>query len=161
MGSECNIPQKLHYDISMSKRTRKPLNTRDANRKYSPPEGDLNGGEEGGGRRESSLDGEENGHKSLKQLINGDGKAVVVIKSGGGDDRHEEISKGRSSLGQHFTEEEKNLQLITTQQKEGLQGRKLKKMVSRYAKVLSHLIKLKRDSSLKESQKKPVLRLTM
>jgi len=64
--------------------------------------------------------------------------------------------KSRSSLGQHFTEEEKQLQLVTKQQQEGVRGLKLKRMVSRYAKVLSHLIKVKGDS-----RKKPLLLLKM
>ena len=97
-------------------------------------------------------EGEENDRKSLKQLIEGDGKPKVVS----GD----EVGKGRSSLEEHFTEGEKQLQIVKVQQKEGLHGLKLKKMVSRYAKVLSHLMKKNRDSSLRESKKKPFFMLT-
>lgn len=152
MESECNL-HKHHYDITMSKRTRnKPLNVvRDAN--YQK---DIIIVQKGGDDLDPSTGiaaaGKQNEHKSLKQLINGDnGNKAMACTT------HDDGSRGRSSLGQHFTEEEKNLQLVRTQPKEGLQGGKLKKMVSRYAKVLSHLIKVKRDTS----QKKPILRLTM
>lgn len=154
MGSECNL-HKRHYDITMSKRTRnKPLYVaRDAN--YQK---DIIIVQKAGDDLNPSTGfvaaGDQNGHKSLKQLINGDNGIKAMAKS---CTTHDEGSRGRSSLGQHFTEEEKNLQLVRTQQKEGLQGKKLKKIVSRYANVLSHLIKVKRDTS----QKKPILRLTM
>ncbi|KAF3452655.1 hypothetical protein FNV43_RR03088 [Rhamnella rubrinervis] len=154
MGSEYNL-HKHHYDITMSRRTRnKPLNVdREAN--YQK---DIIIVQKGGGDLNPSTGivaaGEQNGHKSLKQLISVDNGIKAMVKSCTSD----EGSRGRSSLGQHFTEEEKNLQLVRTQQKEGgPQGRKLKKMVSRYAKVLSHLINAKRDTT----QKKPILRLTM
>ncbi|KAM3734192.1 hypothetical protein ACB098_11G195500 [Castanea mollissima] len=103
---------KRHYDITMSKRTRRPTNS---NQIYSapvspcqdiPPPGkavvnDL-------GEDESSSHSEESDRKSLKQLI-----------------------KSRNSLSQHFTAEEKQLQIVPKQQKEeGVHddGVKLKKM---------------------------------
>ncbi|KAK6786484.1 hypothetical protein RDI58_015009 [Solanum bulbocastanum] len=58
--------------------------------------------------------------KSLKQLIEGRG----------------------TSLGHHFTEEERQVQIVVKQTQNN--GVKFKEMVSRYAKVLSHMIKLKR-----------------
>ncbi|XP_006338862.1 uncharacterized protein [Solanum tuberosum] len=58
--------------------------------------------------------------KSLKQLIEG----------------------RRTSLGHHFTEEERQVQIVVKQAENN--GVKFKEMVSRYAKVLSHMIKLKR-----------------
>ncbi|KAJ0095538.1 hypothetical protein Patl1_17310 [Pistacia atlantica] len=67
-----------------------------------------------------------------------------------------EESKSRNSLGEHFTEEEKQLQLVKLQQQK---GEKLKGMVNRYVKVLSHLIKVKRDPRSIGSTKKPLLRL--
>uniref|UniRef100_A0A5B7C0S7 Uncharacterized protein n=1 Tax=Davidia involucrata TaxID=16924 RepID=A0A5B7C0S7_DAVIN len=129
MGSEYN-PSKPHYNISMSKRTRKPQeNQIPLEEKESPPK-DVN-----------ELV-EENDHRSLKQLmIKGDGE-------------------GRSSLGQHFTEEEKQLQVVVKQHEESLDGVKFKRLVSRYARVLSHLIKIKGGPPL-GSRKKPVLRLSM
>ncbi|KAK4718207.1 hypothetical protein R3W88_016545 [Solanum pinnatisectum] len=58
--------------------------------------------------------------KSLKQLIEGRG----------------------TCLGHHFTEEERQVQIVVKQAENN--GVKFKEMVSRYAKVLSHMIKLKR-----------------
>ncbi|XP_022723514.1 uncharacterized protein LOC111280418 [Durio zibethinus] len=145
MGSECNPSNKLHYDITMSKRTRKPLNlqekaihqnshtTASIFDQSSPSKGD---------HHEEEL---ESDRKSLKQLINGDEKAIS---------RSGSSCRSSTSLGHHFTEEEKQLQLVKKNQQDN--GLKLKGMMSRYAKVLSHLVKLKR-----ESRKKHLLRLTM
>ncbi|PON40993.1 hypothetical protein TorRG33x02_339100 [Trema orientale] len=138
---------KRHYDITMSRRTRRPLKVRDNNgddhspKDSSPPKG-------------AGDEGEENDRKSLKQLIDGDGNAKAVPS--------DEVGKGvtRSSLGEHLSDgENKQLQLVGVQQK-GLHGLKLKKMVSRYAKILGHLMKKNRDSSLRESKKKQILMLT-
>ncbi|KAK6263649.1 hypothetical protein QQP08_020255 [Theobroma cacao] len=158
MGSHCN-PSKRHYDITLSKRTRKPLDLQEANgtsniasSKWDNPlkifprkaaDDDDDDEDEG----EESSD-----HKSLKQLINGDGGEA------------EETScrlSGRSSLGQHFNQEEKQLQLVKKNQQDGVYGGvKLKGMMSRYAKVLSRLVKAKREPRL-GSNKKHLLRLTM
>jgi hypothetical protein len=128
MGSDCN-PSKHHYDITMSKRTRRPIKVQDSSQisTPSPPRKEKEVVDEGD---DQSSHSEDNDRKSLKQLIN-----------------------SRSSLGQHFTAEEKQLQIVTKKQQEGVQGLKLKKLVSRYAKVLSHMIKGG------ESRKKPHLLL--
>ncbi|KAK8641635.1 hypothetical protein V6N13_011021 [Hibiscus sabdariffa] len=120
MGSE----SKPHYDITLSKRTRKPLN--------NPQQPNPNGKES-----------ENEDRKSLKQLINGD-------ETGGGG--------SATSLGRHFSEEEQHLQLVKKNQPCN-NGVKLKGMMSRYAKVLSHLVKVKREPGL-GSKKKHLLRLT-
>ncbi|XP_055822016.1 uncharacterized protein LOC129890496 [Solanum dulcamara] len=113
MESECNFPRKLRYDISMSKRTRKtPLNIKEEVVKQA----DVNVEQEGKAKKEE----EDEKKKNLKQLIEGRG----------------------TSLGHHFTEEERQLQMVVKQPAEN--GVKFKQMVSRYAKVLSHMIKLKR-----------------
>lgn len=135
---------KRHYDITMSKRTRRPTNS---NQIYSapispcqdiPPPGKAVVNEFG--EDENSSHSEESDRKSLKQLI-----------------------KSRNSLSQHFTAEEKQLQIVPKQQKEeGAHddGVKLKKMVTRYAKFLSRLIKVKRDLPKGgESRKQPLLSL--
>ncbi|GMN64134.1 hypothetical protein TIFTF001_033224 [Ficus carica] len=132
---------KQHYDITMSRRTRRPQKVRDENENPSPPRGVAH-------------EGEENDRKSLKELIDGDGKAKAV--SGGDED-----VKGRSSLGQRLTEGEKQLQLVGVQQRDGLNGLKLKKLVSRYAKVLGYLMKKNRDPSLRDSKKKPIPKFTL
>ncbi|XP_009621275.1 uncharacterized protein LOC107780522 [Nicotiana tabacum] len=130
MESEC-FPRKLRYDISMSKRTRKsPVNIKEeAIKSPQHPQQLINSVES----REdvnveekgviSNEEEEEDQKKSLKQLIEGRG----------------------TSLGHHFTEEEKQLQLVVKQPEGSLMnGLKFKQMVSRYTKVLSHMIKLKR-----------------
>ncbi|GMN64136.1 hypothetical protein TIFTF001_033223 [Ficus carica] len=138
MGSD-----KRRYDITMSRRTRRPLKVRDKN-ENSPSECPLRG---------AAQEGEEsNDRKSLRQLFDGDGKTKAVS---GGD----EGGKERSSLRQHFTEGEKQLQLVGVQQKEDLNGLKLKTMVNRYAKVLNYLMKKNRDPSLRNSKKKPTPKL--
>jgi hypothetical protein len=94
-------------------------------------------------------------HKSLKQLIGGEEKESTKKCS-----NDESENKGRNSLGEHFNEEEKQLQLVTMQQKDNLQGLKFKKLVRRYAKVLGHLMKAKRDPRLGDAGKKPVFKLS-
>ncbi|KAF3628249.1 hypothetical protein CQW23_19194 [Capsicum baccatum] len=127
MENECNIfPRKLHYDISMSKRTRKstPLNIKEeAIKSLQHPEelvnANVNVEQEEKGVISNKEKEEDDDKKSLKQLIEGRG----------------------TSLGHHFTEEERQLQMVVKPPENGM---KFKQMVSRYAKVLSHMIKLKR-----------------
>jgi len=154
---------KRPYDITMSRRTRKQQFPVQGNEKTKSAMGDAT-------QRDDKLsvetaqtntitevkqDGGESDHKSLKQLIIGDDKEAV---KGHSDER----GKGsRNSLGEHFTEEEKqHLQLVRMQQKDNLQGLKFKKLVSRYAKVLGHLLKAKRDPHLGDAGKKPVFKLS-
>ncbi|KDP20373.1 hypothetical protein JCGZ_05256 [Jatropha curcas] len=143
MGSECN-PSKHRYDITMSKRTRKPL-------KSNMPQAhaDLRG-------EDNLLAKVDEDRKSLKQLINGIANNVEETKE-------DSENRGRNSLGQHFSEEEKQLQLMRRQNQQGLQAVKLKGIMGRYVKVLSHLIKVKRDSTRTNirPRKKPVLHLAM
>ncbi|GMI92005.1 hypothetical protein like AT2G31930 [Hibiscus trionum] len=124
MGSECN-QSKPHYDITLSKRTRKPLN--------NPQQPNTNG-----------KDSDNEDRKSLKQLINGDETGGATATS--------------LPLGRHFSDEEQHLQLVKKNQPFN-NGVKLKGMMSRYAKVLSHLVKVKREPGL-GSKKKHLLRLT-
>lgn len=132
MGSECK-PSKFHYDITMSKRTRKPSNV---NKEAT--------------HVQECESAEENAEKVSDGQKENDTKKSLKLK---------ELIEGRS-LNQHFTEEEENqLQLSIIQQEGGFQRVKLKRMVSRYAKVLSHLIKLKKNPE-KPFRKKPLLQLT-
>lgn len=140
MGNERGNPNKSSYDITMSKRTRKPLNLQ-AEADLVPPKASSSEKEISTKaikkeEEESSSEGEESDHKSLEQLI-----------------------KIRSPLGQHFTEE-KQLPLVVKHQEEGLNGLKFKGLVSRYTRVLSRLIKIKRDSHLRPG-KNPTLRMTL
>ncbi|XP_061363945.1 uncharacterized protein LOC133307452 [Gastrolobium bilobum] len=141
---------KRHFDITMSRRTRKQSIPMQANEKpISVCDTTKNVSQETN-LPEMKEDG--NDHKSLKQLIIGDENDAMKCSDEG--------SKGRKELGEHFTEEEKHLQLVRMQQKENLQGLKFKKLVRRYAKVLGHLMKAKRDPHLGEAGKKPVLKLS-
>ncbi|GAU39489.1 hypothetical protein TSUD_279100 [Trifolium subterraneum] len=145
---------KRGYDITMSRRTRKqnekPTSTKDVSttKDVVSLETTLKELKEGNGEN-------NNDHKSLKQLIGGEEKEPTKKCS-----NDEGESKGRNSLGEHFTEEEKQLQVVTMQQKDNLQGLKFKKLVRRYAKVLGHLMKAKRDPHLGDAGKKPVFKLS-
>lgn len=187
---------KRHYDITMSRRTRKQQQQQ---QQQFPVQGNEKTKSEMDDEATTPKDvhvhvtvetkssqtnvsiadevkegGGESDHKSLKQLIIGDDDHKEAKKKGNNNnnnndnnsDDHERGGKGgsRNSLGEHFTEEEKqhNLQLVRMQQnKDNLQGLKLKKLVRRYAKVLGHLMKAKRDPHLGgDAGKKPVFKLS-
>ncbi|PNY00638.1 hypothetical protein L195_g006661 [Trifolium pratense] len=140
---------KRGYDITMSRRTRKQ-NEKPTTKDVSTTKDVVS--------LETTLQELKEGnddHKSLKQLIGGEAKEPT--KKCNNDEGE---SKGRNSLGEHFSEEEKQLQLVTMQQKDNLQGLKFKKLVRRYAKVLGHLMKAKRDPHLGDAGKKPVFKLS-
>ncbi|PKI65736.1 uncharacterized protein LOC116193183 [Punica granatum] len=165
MGSESNLGRGRHYDINMSRRTRKSM----LNLHVTPqiPETDVSieefqqliPNEEGRESHSLSGDCEDSAdRKSLKELINGDASVAKMEP-----EDHDE-PRGRSSLSQHFTEEEKQLQLQLVRSKQGQDhggdGLRLKGMVSRCAKVLSHLIKHRGNRRpIIGSSKKLVLRL--
>ncbi|KAG4145718.1 hypothetical protein ERO13_D05G111100v2 [Gossypium hirsutum] len=142
MGSECN-QSKPRYDITMSKRTRKAnaIANEDLNHSNSTFAGSsISEPRKRDDEQEEEKESENEDRKSLKQLINGDETAST------------------SSLGRRFSEEEEQrLQLVKKQQHYGNGG--VKGMMSRYAKVLSHLVKVKREPS-SGSKKKQLLRLT-
>lgn len=119
MGSEgAPKTQKLHYNISMSRRTRKAQN--------------LNN-EEREGREENAQE-----QKSLKQLI-----------------------EGRSTLAQHFREEEIKEQSLVVNVKAPDDDHGLKRsMVRDYVKILSHMIKVKQESYIR-SWRKPAVSLKL
>lgn len=145
---------KRHFDITMSRRTRKQ-NEKPISKDVSTTK-DVVSLETS--LHEAAKEGNENSdHKSLKQLIVGEEKETTMKCSSSDEGDN---SKGRNSLGEHFSEEEKQLQLVRMQQKDNLQGLKFKKLVRRYAKVLGHLIKAKRDPHLGDAGKKPVFKLS-
>lgn len=130
MGSEWK-PSKFHYDIGMSKRTRRASDFKKDDTKQVTSSSGFD--EEGEGEGEDEAQ-ENESRKSLKQFIQG------------------------RSLYQHFSEEEEEekekekeenqLQLVKQKdiQQQGFNGRlKFKSLVSRYGKVLSQLIKIKRN----------------
>ncbi|XP_011659480.2 uncharacterized protein LOC105436185 [Cucumis sativus] len=138
MGSE-SISHKQHYDISMSKRTRKPAKIQDELQILPTNDDDLIIIGKGD---QSEIN---NDHKSLKQLISGEGKAEI---------RSDEGNRERNSLGQHFSKEEiNNLQIVKKQHQDGLQGVKLKKVVGKF---LRNLIKGGGDHHQHQLMKKPI-----
>ncbi|XP_014500764.1 uncharacterized protein LOC106761708 [Vigna radiata var. radiata] len=152
---------KRPYDITMSRRTRKQQFSVQGNEKPKSATGDekltVETAQSNGIIAEVKHGGESD-HKSLKQLIIGDDNERMK-----GNNNSDEGGKGsRNSLGEHFSEEEKqqHLQLVRMQQKDNLQGLKFKKLVSRYAKVLGHLLKAKRDPHLGDAGKKPLFKLS-
>ncbi|XVF75044.1 hypothetical protein PTKIN_Ptkin13bG0157500 [Pterospermum kingtungense] len=168
MGSQCD-PSKRFYDITMSKRTRKPildLQENNNNNNHTSPSPaaasskwdvqvplktiasvfDQSSPRTGDQHHQEELESDH--RKSLKQLINGDENGKEIISS-----------SGRSSLSHHFTEEEKQLQVVKKNQQDN-SGVKLKGMMSRYAKVLSHLVRVKREPHIGSRKKKHLLRLT-
>ncbi|KAG6575654.1 hypothetical protein SDJN03_26293, partial [Cucurbita argyrosperma subsp. sororia] len=115
------MSHKRHYDISMSKRTRKPAKIQDEIQTGTSNNDDQY-------ERFGTKEFENNDHKSLKQLINGEGKTEI-----GSDERNGE----RNSLGKHFSEEEINgLQIVKKQHEDGLHGVKLKKVVGKFLRNL-------------------------
>lgn len=93
---------------------------------------------------------DEADRRSLKDLISDDG--------GSGDQQNPKAAS-RSSLGHHFIEEKQQLQLVKKPQHQD--GLKLKGMVSRYVKVLSHMVRLKHAPGARfGSRKKHLLHLT-
>ncbi|CAL0326320.1 unnamed protein product [Lupinus luteus] len=156
---------KRNYDITMSRRTRKQsFQVHVGNEEPPPPISEIvNTTKDDTSLQNSVLhevkedENKNNDHKSLKQLIIGDEKDAIIkcnISDEGGG------KGGRNSLSEHFNEEEKNLQLVRVQQKDNIQGMKFKKLVRRYAKVLGHLMKAKRDPHLGEPGKKPPFKLS-
>nr|GLL40843.1 uncharacterized protein LOC109186438 [Ipomoea trifida] len=144
MGSEF-LSRKPHYDITMSKRTRKPITSNPINIQESAEncisatvkmnqvvnevcddhEGIIQGDDD-----DEESNNSDRSKKSLKELIEGGGRRGT-------------------SLGEYFTAEEKQLQVAVVPAEDGgrSNGVKFKHMVSRYTKVLSHMMKLKRDAS--------------
>ncbi|XP_011041987.1 PREDICTED: uncharacterized protein LOC105137804 [Populus euphratica] len=183
MGSD--IPSKPRYDITMSRRTRKPLmNPKETNQNPTtgaPREGNAAedvGHDRGADSVLTKVCDQEEGESrksSLKQLImknagneESEASRLLVGETRVGD--NENIGStlllgGKNSLGQHFKGEEKQqLQLVVTrkQAKEGMEGVKLKGIVGRYVKVVSHLIRVKRNTRINNgSRKKPLLRVPM
>ncbi|KAG9456397.1 hypothetical protein H6P81_000905 [Aristolochia fimbriata] len=140
MGSECN-QNRGYYDLSMSRRTRKssPAITPDHNG-HPDQEIPTPKGVEGEAKVDKKIQPQvvEDticDRRSLKELMKGD-EGEKSGKSGGGHHVN--------SLGQRFMEEEKNLPLVP-RQGESTEGSKFAGMVSRYVKVLNHLIKVKRE----------------
>nr|XP_043608995.1 uncharacterized protein LOC122580916 [Erigeron canadensis] len=133
MGSEYNNTNKPRYDISMSRRTRRPQSRALF------------------GEKVSALKDEED---KVVEEENEEEKRKKRFMEFFGEKEEEEV-ECRNSLGERFTEEDKQHQLVVIHEK-GSDSVSLKKMVSRCAKMWGGLIKIKGGS-----RKKRVLQLTM
>ncbi|KAF9603858.1 hypothetical protein IFM89_038116 [Coptis chinensis] len=187
MGSIC-YPSKRYYDLSMSKRTRKSLKIeeicpQDCIRSESlEKEMFTNVVYEEDVNHRSSLkeliDGEEEvkavdskgeaelivGHNEEMKLAICEEEMKATDSNGeaGPIKQWQKQNEGKgASLGHHFTEEEKQLQIVSVQDGGSAEGLKLGRMLSRYVKVFNHLVKLKKDHRLGSARKKPVIRFTM
>ncbi|CAO2825856.1 unnamed protein product [Amaranthus hypochondriacus] len=122
-----NSPKKHLYDISKSKRTRRTPVLL------------------------AQVDEEPKGERvKLEQLINVDVSERKNPTSNGKDDRD------RAILGQYFADE-KQLQMVMKQPENGPQRLKVTKIIKRYVKALSKMVKSKNKQCLE----KPTLHLTM
>lgn len=140
MGSEVLNPTKPRFDLTMSKRTRKPwsslindMHHHALSTQSSQPKPD---------KEQEQIEDKEIDRKSLNNLMK------CEEKSNG-----EANVNNKSSPGQHLGDDEgikHTMQLVVKKEKQG--GVKFKGMMGRYVKVWSGLIKTKRD------RKTPVLR---
>nr|GEV45978.1 hypothetical protein [Tanacetum cinerariifolium] len=137
MGNESN-PNKPHYDISMSRRTRRAQSRALFGEKVSalPLKVDED---------DKKVEQEIEEEKIKNQFIE-------FFR-----EKEEDEEESRSSLGARFTEEDKQDQhQLVVKHEKGHDGASLKKMVRRCAKVWGNMIKIKGGS-----RKKRVLQLTM
>ncbi|EOA28406.1 hypothetical protein CARUB_v10024612mg [Capsella rubella] len=144
MGSEVINLTKPRFDLSMSKRTRKPwsslnsdMHHQDISTQSSQPKPDDD-------KEQDEIEDKEIDRKSLNNLMRCEEKSNGEANNG----------NNKSSLGQHFGDDEgikQTMQLVVKKEKQG--GVKFKGMMGRYVKVWSGLIKAKRTD-----RKTPVLR---
>lgn len=136
MGSEVINPTKQRFDLSMSKRTRKPwsslindMHHQDISTQSSQPKPEK--------EQEQDKDLEID-RKSLNNLMRCEE-----------DSNREANVKNNSSLGKHLGDDKginQMMQLVVKKETQvGENGVKFKGMMGRYVKVLSGLIKAKRD----------------
>ncbi|CAH8264425.1 unnamed protein product [Arabidopsis lyrata] len=141
MGGEVINPTKPRFDLSMSKRTRKPWSSlindthhHEISTQSSQPKPD---------KEQEQIEDKEIDRKSLNNLMRYEEKPNGEAN----------VNNDKSSLDQHFGDDEgikQTMQLVVKKEKQG--GVKFKGMMGRYVKVWSGLIKAKRD------RKTPVLR---
>lgn len=135
MASECEPTKQRRYDPSMSRRTRKPPTTTSTNKSSQDedeePQKKISDGFHHASLKE--LMKESNGEKAESRTGQGNGDGMKLIE----------------------TAAEKNLPIVR-KKGEGIEGAKMGGLVCRYAKVLNHLIKVKRSS-----KKKNIVQLLM
>ncbi|KAF2605332.1 hypothetical protein F2Q70_00025302 [Brassica cretica] len=133
MGSEVINPIKPRFDLSMSRRTRKPWSSSLVSEMQHQ---DLS-------TQSAQPDIEKEQDKDLEI----DRKSLNNLMRSEQEPNEEADVKNKNSLGQHFGEDEgikQTMQLVVKKQG-GESGVKFKGMMGRYVKVLSGLMKAKRD----------------
>nr|XP_010935492.2 uncharacterized protein LOC105055395 [Elaeis guineensis] len=128
MATECEPTKQRRYDLSMSRRTRKPPTTTSTTKSSQDEDEDL---------QKKSNNGFH--HVSLKELMKESNGEKAESRTGQGNGDGMKLME---------TAAEKNLPIVR-KQGEGIEGVKMAGLVSRYAKVLNHLIKVKRSSKKK------------
>ncbi|KAK9128357.1 hypothetical protein Syun_017154 [Stephania yunnanensis] len=169
MGSECDPCKRRYYDLSMSKRTRKPLLPVVAVRPLEGLQCDSPVKDSDNGKQDNKCSPEVV-KRSLRDLFGLDGgtdfkvndeKEQVNLKQVSNEEAKQGLEEN-NSLRNHFKQEENNLKLFMKEQEGGgLEGMMLNGAVSRYARILSRLIKINKHDHRSGSVKKTVLRLTM
>ncbi|XP_018438072.1 uncharacterized protein LOC108810467 [Raphanus sativus] len=133
MGSEVINPIKPRFDLSMSRRTRKPWSSSLVNEMQHQVLSTQSSQQE----KESEQDEDrEIDRKSLNNLMRSEQES-----------NGEANATNKNSLGQHFGEDEgiKQTMQVVVKKQGGENGVKFKGMMGRYVKVLSGLMKAKRD----------------
>ncbi|KAF8099485.1 hypothetical protein N665_0243s0048 [Sinapis alba] len=133
MGSEVINPIKPRFDLSMSRRTRKPWSSSLVNEMQHQVLSTQSS------QQEKELEQDEDREIDRKSLNN--------LMRSEQESNGEANDNNKNSLGQRLEAEEGNKQKmqVVVKKQGGENGVKLKGMVGRYVKVLSGLMKAKRD----------------
>ncbi|CAN7104247.1 unnamed protein product [Brassica rapa subsp. narinosa] len=133
MGSEVVNPIKPRFDLSMSRRTRKPWSSSLVNEMQHQVLSTQSS------QQEKELEQDEDREIDRKSLNN-------LMRSEQESNGEANVSN-KNSLGQHFGDDEaiKQTMQVVVKKQGGENGVKFKGMMSRCVKVLSGLMKAKRD----------------
>jgi len=131
----CSSGNKLAFDITKSKRTRRPFHYLTEKVHEEDVVIAANSASQDSDDQKENNQIQKNDHVKLKQLINVDSEAKEKL---GEDDQ------GRALLSEHLANENQ-LQLVVKQTKDKDQGVKLRKIIRRYVKAISHMVKVKRN----------------
>ncbi|CAN6996682.1 hypothetical protein IGI04_018453 [Brassica rapa subsp. trilocularis] len=133
MGSEVVNPIKPRFDLSMSRRTRKPWSSSLVNEMQHQVLSTQSS------QQEKELEQDEDREIDRKSLNN-------LMRSEQESNGEANVSN-KNFLGQHFGDDEaiKQTMQVVVKKQGGQNGVKFKGMMGRYVKVLSGLMKAKRD----------------
>ncbi|KAF8045344.1 hypothetical protein N665_5147s0002 [Sinapis alba] len=136
MGSEVINPIKPRFDLSMSRRTRKPWSSSLVNNEMQHQVLSTQSSQQ----QEKELEQDEDREIDRKSLNN--------LMRSEQESNGEANDNNKNSLGQHFGEDDEGIKQkmqVVVKKQGGENGVKFKGMVGRYVKVLSGLMKAKRD----------------